>query len=164
LLAMVALGGPAADPLLVVDEHWPYPTAIWEVSGTIGHRRRRHGRGRKKYPVLNAPAGLWVGVVRTVRDAAGNLIRVTTRALLGRRRAIRQRIAQVQIGHDIHTSHLERRTGTRRSPQTRWARRTRNLSRKESRLPGALALGGIGTTGCQCLRPWTGVRRRWPKG
>jgi hypothetical protein len=71
LLATVALCCPAAYPLLLIDEHLPYPAAILEDFGVAWHRRRRHGRGRKKYPALKAPAGLLVGVVRKVRDAAG---------------------------------------------------------------------------------------------
>jgi hypothetical protein len=140
VLATVALCCPAAYPLLLIDEHLPYPTAILEVFGIIWHRRRRHGRGRKKYPALKAPPGLLVGVVRKVRDATGNLIRVTTRALFGRRREIRQRIAQLQLGHEITTAHLERLNGTLRSQQTRLARRTRNVSRRESHLQWAVAL------------------------
>jgi hypothetical protein len=140
LLATVALCCPAAYPLLLIDEHLPYPTAILEVFGVIWHRRRRHGRGRKKYPALKAPPGLLVGVVRKVRDAAGKLLRVRTRALFGRRREIRQRIARLGIGQEINTSHLERLNGTLRSQQTRLARRTRNVARRESRLQWALAL------------------------
>jgi hypothetical protein len=140
LLATVALCCPATYPLLLIDEHLPYPTAILEVFGVIWHRRRRRGHGRKKYPALKAPAGLWVGVVRKVRDTAGNLIRVTTQALFGRRRDIRKRIAELKIGHDINTAHLERLNGTLRSQQTRLARRTRNISREEGRLRWALAL------------------------
>ncbi len=140
LLATVALCCPATYPLLLIDEHLPYPTAILEVFGTIGYRRRRHRRGRKKYPALKAPEGLLVGVVRKVRDAAGNLLRVTTRALFGRKREIRRRIAQLGIGCEINTSHLERLNGTLRSQQTRLARRTRNVSRRESHLRWALAL------------------------
>jgi len=82
---------------------------------------------------------LLVGVVREVRDAAGDLIRISTWALLGRRRDIRKRIAQLKIGHDINTAHLERLNGTMRSQQTRLARRTRHGSREESRLRWALA-------------------------
>ena len=131
---------PTAYPLLLIDEHLPYPRAILEVFGVVRHRRRRRGRGRKKHPDLKAPAGLWVGVVRKVRDAAGNLLRVTTRALFGRRREIRRRIAALGIGHDINTSHLERLNGTLRGQQTRLARRTRNFSRQERHLRWALAL------------------------
>ena len=140
LLATVALCCVGTYPLLLVDEHLPYPTAILEVFGVIRHRRRRRRRGRKKSPDLKAPAGLLVGVVRKVRDAAGRLLRVTTRGLFGRRREIRQRVARLGIGQDINTSHLERLNGTLRGQQTRLARRTRNVSRRESRLEWALAL------------------------
>ena len=140
LLATVAGCCPTAYPLLLVDEHLPYPTASLEIFGTIQHRRRRHGRGRKKAPALKAPAGLLVGVVRKVRDAAGHLVRVTTRALFGSKREIRRRIARLRLGHDITTAHVERLNGTLRSQQTRLARRTRNVSRQASRLQWALAL------------------------
>lgn len=127
-------------PLLLIDDHLPYPSAILEVFGTIWHRRRRQGRGRKKYPALKAPKGLLVGIVHKVRDAAGNLRGVKTRALFGTRKEIRQRITRLGIGREINTSHLERLNGTLRSQQTRLARRTRNVSRSENALAWALWL------------------------
>ena len=140
LVATVALCRAGTYPLLLIDDHRPYPMAILEVLGVIWHRRRRYGRGRKKYPALKPPPGLLVGVVHKVRDAAGRVQRVQTRALFGRRRDIRQRIARLKLGHEINTSHLERLNGTLRSQQTRLARRTRNRSQQESWLGWALAL------------------------
>lgn len=140
LLATVALSCPTACPLLLMDEHLPYPMAILEVFGVLWHRRRRRGRGRKKYPALKPPAGLLAGVVHKVRDAAGQLIRVKTRALFGRRREIRQQIARLGIGQEINTAHLERLNGTMRGQQTRLARRTRNVSQEANHLAWAMAL------------------------
>ena len=140
LVATVALNCPTDCPLLLVDEHLPYPMAILEVFGVVWHRRRRRRRGRKKYPALKPPPGLLVGVVRKIRDAAGNLIRVRTRALFGRRCEIRRQIKRLAIGQQINTAHLERLNGTLRGQQTRLARRTRNVSRDANHLDWALAL------------------------
>jgi transposase InsO family protein len=140
LVATVALCCTVRLPLLLIDDHLPYPSAILEVFGCIGHRRRRRGHGRKKYPMLKAPAGLWVGVVRKVRDASGHLLGVTTRALFGPRRQIRARIQELGIGNDINTSHLERLNGTIRGQQSRLKRRTRSPSRREIALQHSLWL------------------------
>lgn len=141
LLGSVALcctGAPL--PLLLIDDHRPYPAAILDVFGVVGHRRRRHRRGRKKHPVLKPPPGLLVGIVHKLRDATGNLLGVKTRALFGRLKEIRQRIAALGIGQQINTSHLERLNGTMRGQQTRLARRTRNGSRAQRWLQWALWL------------------------
>lgn len=140
LVGSVALCCPGTLPLLLIDDHRPYPTAILEVFGEICHRRRPSGRGRKRHPVLKPPPGLLVGVVHKIRDATGNLLGVKTRALFGRAKEIRQRIAKLGIGEKINTSHLERLNGTMRGQQTRLARRTRNGSRGESWLQWALWL------------------------
>ena len=58
--------------LLKIDDHLPYPRAILDVFGQIQHRRRRAGRGRKKYPALKSPLGLHVGVVKKQRDQRGS--------------------------------------------------------------------------------------------
>jgi hypothetical protein len=137
-VAMCCTGAPL--PLLLIDDHRPYPAAILDVFGVVGHRRRRHRRGRKKHPTLKAPPGLLVGIVHKLRDATGNLLGVKTRALFGRLKEIRQRIAALGIGHQINTSHLERLNGTMRGQQTRLARRTRNGSRGERWLQWALWL------------------------
>lgn len=83
-------------------------------------------RGRKHKPALKAPLNLWVGVVKKLRDARGNLLKVTTKALFGRIKDIEPCIQQLGIGQKINTSHLERLNGTLRGQQTRLARRTRN--------------------------------------
>jgi hypothetical protein len=142
LVASVALcGGHAPGPLLLlIDDHLPYPAALLEVFGVVQHRRRRGRRGRKRHPRLKAPPWLWVGVVQKVRDAAGKLLRVKTRALFGRRRRIRQRIEELGIGEEINTAHVERLNGTLRGQQARLARRTRNGSRGEEWLQWALWL------------------------
>jgi IS1 family transposase len=127
-------------PLLLIDDHRPYPAAILQVFGLIKHRRRPSRRGRKRHPVLKAPPGLQVGVVHKRRDEKGNLLGVKTYALFGRLKDIRQRIRELGIGRKINTSHLERLNGTLRGQQTRLARRTRNGSRLEPMLQCALWL------------------------
>ena len=135
LVASVALCAQnKAPPLILIDEHLPYPQALLQVFGHIQHRRRRHGRGRRKYPRLKPPPELQVGVVRKIRDARGNLLKVSTKALFGRKRQIEQRIQQLGIGRQINTSHVERLNGTIRGQQARLARRTRNGSHRETLL------------------------------
>ena len=130
-----------AYPLLLIDDHLPYPAAILQVFGLIQHRRRRQGRGRKRHPRLKPPPGLWVGVVKKVRDTRGNLVKVTRHALFGRRSDIEQRIRQLGLGTRIHTAHLERCNGTLRTQQSsRLGRRTRNGSRRTALLGCALWL------------------------
>lgn len=140
LVASVALASFGSLPLLLIDDHLPYRAAILDVFGLICHRRRPSGRGRKRHPVLKPPPGLWVGVVRKIRDATGNLIGVKRRALFGGLKRIRQRIAKLGIGEEINTSHIERLNGTMRGQQTRLARRTRNRSRGDNWLQWALWL------------------------
>jgi hypothetical protein len=141
LVASVALACRGlAWPLLLIDDHLPYPRAILEVAGDICHGRRRRGRGRKKHPRLKPPPGLWVGVVHKVRDATGKLLRLRRRALFGRRKDLQQRIRELGIGAEINTSHLERLNGTLRGQQARLARRTRSGSRDASWLQWALWL------------------------
>ena len=127
-------------PLLLIDDHLPYPAAILQVFGRVLHRRRRRRWGRKKKPGLKPPPGLLVGVVHKVRDAAGKLVRVRTRALFGRLKAIRGRVAELGIGTAINTSHLERLNGTLRGQQARLGRRTRQVSRGEAWLQWSLWL------------------------
>jgi len=127
-------------PLLLIDDHLPYPAAILQVFGRIKHRRRRRRHGRKRKPGLKAPPGLLVGVVKKLRDARGNLLKVSTKVLFGRAGDISDRIRQLGIGKQINTSHLERLNGTLRGQQTRLARRTRNGSRREAMLQCALWL------------------------
>ena len=141
LLASVAAcctGG--ALPLLLIDNHLPYPAAILHVFGEVLHGRRRQGRGRRKHPRLKPPPGLLAGVVLKIRDATGNLLRVRTRALFGRRKDIRRRIRQLGIGQEINTAHIERINGTIRGHVARLGRRTRNGSRRRRTLQWALWL------------------------
>lgn len=141
LVASVAWSGVAEEVLLfLVDDHLPYPRAILEVLGEICHRRRRTGRGRRKHPDLKAPAAVWAGVVKKIRNDSGRLLGVQTRALFGRKKDLRQRIADLDIGAEINTSHLERLNGTMRSQQARLIRRTRSISQVEDHLQWSLWL------------------------
>jgi hypothetical protein len=144
LVASVALCGLGAGtlPLVRIDGHLPYPAAPLQVFGEVlrRRRRRRRRRGRKKKPGLKPPAGLLVGVVHKVRDAAGKLVRVRTRALFGRLEDIRRRVSEWGIGTTIHTSYLERLDGTLRGQQARLTRRTRSVSRDGDRLQWSLWL------------------------
>lgn len=120
-----------APPLILIDDHLPYPQAILQVFGQIKHRRRRHGRGRLKHPRLKPPADLLVGVVKKIRDSRGNLLKVSTKALFGKKKQIEKRIQDLGIGQKINTSHTERLNGTIRGQQARLIRRTRNGSHLE---------------------------------
>ena len=81
-----------------------------------------------------------VGIVHKVYDAGGNLVKVTRRRLFGRRRDILQTVKRLKLGCQINTSHIERINGTMRTQQPRLARRTRNVSHKDSALQWALSL------------------------
>lgn len=147
LIASVAMaccaasGSPPGRLLLLIDDHLPYPNAILQVLGLIRHRRRKHGRGRIKYPDLKAPSGLWVGVVEKVRTATGKLLRVRSRALFGSKRRIVRLIRKLKIGREINTSHIERINGTMRTQQqARLGRRTRSVSRLRDALQWSLWL------------------------
>jgi hypothetical protein len=142
LVASVALCAPAdaAPPLMLVDNHLPYPAALLRVFGEVLHRRRKRRRGRRKHPALKPPAGLLAGVVHKVRDASGNVVEVRAKALFGRLRAIRARVADLGIGTTVNTSHLERLNGTLRCQQARLARRPRCVSRDGRRLQWSLWL------------------------
>lgn len=137
-LCTVGRGGP--PPLLLVDEHLPYRSAILQVFGVVRHGRRKNGRGRRKKPRLKAPPGLLVGVVRKLRDAAGRLLGVSTRGLFGSRKAVRERVAELGVGQEVNTSHVERLNGTLRGQQARLGRRTRSVSRREPALQWSLWL------------------------
>lgn len=143
LVGAVAVCGPGASrspPLFLLDDHLPYPSALLEVYGQIQHRRRRTGRGRRKLPRLKPPPGFLAGVVQKVRDARGNLVRVTRRGLFGSKRAVVARIQALGIGQTIHTAHVERLNGTLRGQQARLARRTQTLSRRRRGLQWSLWL------------------------
>jgi hypothetical protein len=135
LTASVALySKDKAPPLILIDDHLPYPKAILTVFGQIKHRRRKNGRGRLKYPRLKPPADLQVGVVKKLRDDRGHLLKVSNKALFGKKKEIEKRIRKLGIGQKINTSHMERLNGTIRGQQARLARRTRNGSHLEEML------------------------------
>ena len=142
LVASVAVCVPpgAAPPLMLVDNHLPYPSALLQVFGEVLHRRRKRRRGRKKGPGLKPPAGLLAGVVHKVRDASGNVVKVRAKALFGRLGAIKARVVALGIGTTVNTSHLERLNGTMRCQQARLARRPRCVSRDGRRLQWSLWL------------------------
>jgi hypothetical protein len=142
LVASVAVCLPAGapPPLLLVDNHLPYPAAILQVFGEVLHRRRKRRRGRKKNRGLKPPPGLLAGAVHKVRDASGNVVKVKAKALFGRLGAIKARVAALGIGTTVNTAHLERLDGTMRCQQARLARRPRCASRDERRLQWSLWL------------------------
>jgi len=142
LVASVAVCLPAgaAPPLMLTDNHLPYPSALLQVFGEVLHRRRKRRRGRKKAPGLKPPPGLLAGVVHKVRDASGNVVKVRAEALFGRLKAIKARVAELGIGTTVNTAHVERLNGTLRCQQARLARRPRCVSRDESRLRWSLWL------------------------
>lgn len=121
-------------PLILIDDHLPYPKAILQVFGDIKHRRRKNGRGRFKHPRLKPPADLQVGVVKKLRDSRGNLLKVSSKALFGQKKQIEKRIQKLGIGRKINTSHMERLNGTIRGQQARLIRRTRAGSHLEQML------------------------------
>ncbi len=121
-------------PLILIDDHLPYPRAILTIFGQIKHRRRKNGRGRLKYPSLKPPADLQVGVVKKIRDSRGHLLKVSTKALFGKKKEIETRIQKLGIGRKINTSHMERLNGTIRGQQARLIRRTRAGSHLEEML------------------------------
>jgi hypothetical protein len=135
LTASVALHSKGTrPPLVLVDDHLPYPQAILQVFGNIKHRRRRNGRGRLKYPRLKPPPDLEVGVVKKFRDDRGNLLKVSSKALFGKKKEIEERIRKLGIGRKINTSHMERLNGTIRGQQARLIRRTRAASHLQEML------------------------------
>ena len=127
-------------PLILIDDHLPYPQAILQVFGTIKHGRRKNGKGRFKYPRLKPPPDLQVGVVKKLRDDRGHLLKVSSKALFGTKKAIEKKIKQLGIGHTINTSHMERLNGTIRGQQARLIRRTRHGSHREELLQDSIWL------------------------
>jgi hypothetical protein len=135
LTASVAVYSKDKDPpLILIDDHLPYPQAILTVFGKIKHRRRKNGRGRIKYPRLKPPANLQTGVVKKIRDYRGNLLKVSTKALFGKKKEIEKRIQKLGVGQKINTSHMERLNGTIRGQQARLIRCTRAGSHLEEML------------------------------
>jgi hypothetical protein len=135
LTASVAVYSKDKDPpLILIDDHLPYPQAILQVFGGIKHCRRKNGRGRFKYPRLKAPSDLQVGVVKKLRDNRGKLLKVSGKALFGKKKQIEKHIQKLGIGQKINTSHMERLNGTIRGQQARLIRRTRAGSHLEQML------------------------------
>jgi hypothetical protein len=79
-------------PLILIDDHLPYPAAILQVFGVIRHRRRKRGRGRLKHPDLKPPPGLMAG--RTPAMALGLTAAVWT--------------VNQYVEYPVHVSDLER--------------------------------------------------------
>ena len=123
-----------SPPLILIDDHLPYPKALLQVFGQIKHGRRKNARGRFKHPRLKPSVDLQVGVVKKLRDPRGNLLKVSSKALFGKKKAIEKRIRTLGIGCKINTSHMERLNGTIRGQQARLARRTRSGSHLERML------------------------------
>jgi len=141
LTASVALYAKDKDPpLILVDDHLPYPQAILQVFGDIKYWRRKNGRGRLKYPRLRPPADLQVGVVKKLRDNRGNLLKVSSKALFGKKKQIEEHIAKLGIGRKINTSHMERLNGTIRGQQARLIRHTHSGSHLEEMLQNSIWL------------------------
>lgn len=142
LVASVAVCLPAgaAPPLMLIDNHLPYPAALLQVFGEVLHRRRKRRRGRRKGAGLKPPPDLLTGVVHKVRDASGTIVKVRAGALFGRLKAIKARVVVLGIGTTVNTSHLERLNGTLRCQPARLARRPRCVSRDGRRLQWSLWL------------------------
>jgi hypothetical protein len=142
LVASVALCVPsgASPPLMLVDNHPPYPSALLQVFGEVLHRRRKRRHGRRKNPALRPPPGFLAAVVHKIRDASGNVVKVRGRALFGRLKAIKARVVAPGIGTTVNTSHLGRLNATLRCQQARLARRPRCASRDRRRLQWSLWL------------------------
>jgi hypothetical protein len=66
--------------------------------------------------------------IKKIRDSRGNLLKVSTKALFGKKKEIEKYIQKLGIGQKINTSHMERLNGTIRGQQARLTRRTRNGS------------------------------------
>ena len=75
-----------------------------------------------------------------VRDASGRVIKVRTRALFGRLKAIKARVVELGIGTTVNPAHLERLHGTLRGQQARLVRRGRCVSRDGRRWQWSLWL------------------------
>jgi hypothetical protein len=136
MLTSVATCCRPGGPLLIeMDEHRPYPQAILSIFGVTRFRRRKRGRGRRKYPDLKPPPELMVGVVHKLRDESGRFRDVMPKRLFGRRKDIQRCLKRNKLGSQINTSHIERNNGVVRTQlQARLGRRTRNGSRAESQL------------------------------
>ncbi|MBL7152142.1 MAG: hypothetical protein ISS79_00370 [Phycisphaerae bacterium] len=88
--------------------------------------------------------------MKKIRDSRGNLLKVSTKALFGKKKQIEKYIQELGIGRKINTSHMERLNGTIRGQQARLARRTRSGSHLEIMLQYSIwlwsAAGGYNWT------------------
>jgi IS1 family transposase len=114
-------------PLFVVDNWKTYRGAFLRIAHRVVHRRRksRSQRGCRPGPRLAPRDDLLVAVVNKVRDAAGNLVKVSRFVLYGTRRAVKAAIKATGAGEKIATSYIERLHATMRSQTARMVRRTR---------------------------------------
>lgn len=114
-------------PLFVVDNWKTYRGSLLRVAHRLVHRRRksRSQRGRRPGPRLAPRSDLLMAVVNKVRDAAGNLVKVTRFVQFGTRRAVDAAIRATGAGTRIATAYLERLHATMRSQTARMIRRTR---------------------------------------
>jgi len=140
LVASVAMVCGENIPLILMDNHLPYPAAILQVFGEILHRRRRRGHGRYKHPRLKPCHGLLAAVLEKVRDDSWRVLRVRARKLFGPLKKVRRLLKQLGIGQDVNTAHIERVNGTIRGDVGRLARRTRKASRLADALQWSLWL------------------------
>jgi hypothetical protein len=141
LLAGVASCCRPGEPLLLEsDEHRPYRQAMLDIFGMTCHRRRKRGRGRRKYPDSKPAPGLMIGFVHKERDSSGRILSMKPRRYCGRLKDIKQCLAAHGAGRHINTGHIERLNGTLRTQQARLARRTRNRTVKVENLQSALWL------------------------
>ena len=72
--------------------------------------------------------------MKKLRDDKGHLLKVSSKALFGKKKQIEKRIQKLGIGQKINTSHMERLNGTIRGQQARLIRRTRSGSHLEEML------------------------------
>ena len=114
-------------PLFVVDNWKTYRGAFLRIAHRVVHRRRKSPsqRGRRPGPRLAPRDDLLVAVVNKVRDATGNLVKVTRFVLHGTRRAVKAAIKATGAGKKIATAYIERLHATMRSQTARMVRRTR---------------------------------------
>jgi hypothetical protein len=117
-------------PLFVVDNWKTYRGAFLRVAHRVVHRRRRSRsqRGRRPGPRLAPRNDLLLAVVNKVRDATGNLVKVTRFVHFGTRKAVSAAIRATGVGKQIATAYLERLHATMRSQTARMIRRTRSGS------------------------------------
>jgi hypothetical protein len=83
---------------------------------------------------------LQAGVVKKLRNDRGNLLKVSSQALFGKKKEIVKRIQELGIGRKINTSHMERLNGTIRGQQARLVKRTRSGSHRQELLQHSIWL------------------------